>query len=350
MTPSPVQKLWNNKGQELSQIFGKILGVQNIIKKYKKLKSKSKHQTSNYVKEYYSIFKQLEEIRQFESLFNIKNQVKIKIMLEQIEKLLKFNEGSARLFKSSHYQGNIQAFKNRVKIKYPVEGTDTLITYNHHKYNKANFTNIYMNPDNFVDNNGMFPRPGNILNMDKRYYFNHHYKLQRLFNQHDRIQYKFKVPYEYSRHTKSIEEKIQNQLETIYWEILANSHRSMNMNRISVKENDNLVIRLFGTPLSPEYKYFIEKNKNSDPKIKYKVYYRESKIREPIVITPLLFTVRKTNNSDVKFSIPIRLVKNIIKGRIKNRNKFYFTLIEDKLENSRYKKKLINFNKFKVSQ
>ena len=37
-----------------------------------------------------------------------------------------------------------------------------------------------------------------------------------------------------------------------------------NFNRISVKENDNLIIKLFGSPLSSNYKYFIEQNKNKN--------------------------------------------------------------------------------------
>ena len=203
-----------------------------------------------------------------------------------------------------------------------------------------------MNHNQFTNNNNkqMFPVPGNILLTKKKYYFNHEHKLQRLFNPNDPTKYyRFKVPYKYSRHTKSIETKLQEQFRYIFAQLVniglelelgLGNDQYLNMNRISVKENDELIIRLFGNKLTSKYKYFIERNKNNKHNTLTYSVQDPNRPKKLINIPSLVFTVRNanTNNSKLQISIPIKLIKN--------KNKYQFELL-----NNSYKNKL---NKYKV--
>lgn len=336
--------LVKEKWPALQNGFRTGLGLQNLINRYK---TNSKKSTNNYI----SILKELDKLTQYKSLFSSFNQTEINKMRKEIENLLKFENKVATFFNSSYYKGNVKAFKDRVKNKYPNAPilrfpSASLSHLNQDNFSKANFTNIYMNHNQFTNNNNkqMFPVPGNILLTKKKYYFNHEHKLQRLFNPNDPTKYyRFKVPYKYSRHIKSIETKLQEQFRFIFDQLVniglelelgLGNDKYLNINRISVKENDEMIIRLFGNPLTSKYKYFIERNKNNKQNtLTYSVQH-PNRPKKLINIPSLVFTVRNgnTNNSKLQISIPIKLIKN--------KNKYQFELL-----NNSYKNKL---NKYKV--
>lgn len=360
-----VKKLLIEKKTELQNSFRTGLGLKNLINRYK---NNSKKSTNHYM----SILKELDKLKAYKSLFSTNNQAEINNMRKQIENLLMFKNTWAKYYNlnAGEYGGNKEVFRKRVKNKYPhnrsaiLNDEDISIGYfNQDNYSNANFTNIYMDPNEWIplvrsdypssnsnSNNNNYakrftnqpwtpPIPGNMLSTRRKYYFNHEHKLQKLFNPEKkpiiirkRKYYPLKIPYEYSRFTKSIETKLQEKLADVYMQLVYKD-KYINFNRISVKENDNLIIRLFGSPLSSNYKYFIEQNKNKNT-LTYSVKNPNNPTAKVNNVRSLLFTVRNTNsnNSKVKSSIPIKLINN--------GNKYQFELL-----NKSYKNKL---NQFKV--
>lgn len=249
-------------------------GVQNAMKQYLKIQElyNNYQKTKNNInlEKTLSLLKKVEEVKNMFIFLTPNNRKSIINIRKSLEKKLENN-----------------MFLRRISPIY--------------EYNNEN---NYL--ENVTSNNYIFPRPGDFIMVgSKLLYVNNEFKDKKA---HSNYNTNITINQGYSQFTRSIEYKLQNILSIIY-----KDPESISNGRISVRRDDELIIREFGTALPSKYKYFLEPHTEN---------FLSTKINNPL---PFMFTVRRLNNfnnNSIVSRVPMFLKKsnNIYSFTLKNKN------------------------------
>lgn len=237
-----------------------------------------------------------------QELYNNYQKTKNNVNLEKTISLLKKIENLKKMVSlKDNYGRSITNMGNNLVSKLKTQmfsnnNTRLFNTNNNYKniFNESfNYRNIFKENFNYKVNKNSIMNPGDfVFKANKFLYLDKNYKLRRAYSNYSNIN----IPENYSKYTFSIEKQLDPILELIY-----ETPGLISGGRISVRRDDELIIREFGQELPSKYKYFLESDEEG-----------------------FMFTVRTgiTLYNSIIFQVPMILKKsnNIYSFTLKNKN------------------------------